>query len=391
MAPKILIIDDSTSVQDSLQEHCSALGYEPVLASSGEEGLRLLRLNHIDLIITDILMPGMSGQDVICHVKETPSLASIPILVISGHADQELVIACIELGAEDVLTKPFIPALLHARLHACLGRSELRDMELRLREEKATEKCSRELIGALCHNFNQPLTAAMGDIQILARLASCIVQNDDCLIHEQARSGEAKNQPVDVLAVGLYRITRKEAMQGLQDASASVAKSLNRMADLIRNIRTLVRPISKDYLTTGTITDLEESTKHTVLIAGNNTAILNYAECLAAAGHSVIHASTPHEAILHARFSSPHLVVLELRTPVPEDLCEILRFKSLHELVMPVVIISEHEYPQEMECLKKHLEAIDAYICSSGTGIGDLLLARVAELLQIHRKGILQH
>ena len=283
MAPKILIIDDSRSVQVSLQDHCRALGYETVLADSGEEGLRRLRENNVDLIITDILMPGMSGQDVIRHVKQTPSLASIPVLVVSGHSDQELIVTCIELGAEDVLTKPFIPALLHARLQASLRRSELRKMEMQMREVRAAEKCSRELVGALCHNFNQPLTTAMGNIQMLVRLVNCLDQQDACFVHEQTVLNNVPDfgaQPLEVHTAGGQNISRKEIFQGIRETSEAASTSLNRVADLVRNIRALVRPVPKEYLNSGAITDLAASSKHTVLVAGNSEASYGYASCI---------------------------------------------------------------------------------------------------------------
>ncbi len=168
--PTILIIEHSKIVRKLLKQECRSEGYKTISAKSGEQGLNLLREYSIDLVITSIVLPGISGDELIEQMKNTPSLSAIPILVISGETAQENVVRCIKLGAEDLLSKPFVSEVLQARIGSCLEKAELRRKELKMYAEMAAEKCSQEMVGAICHNFNQALTTGMCNLDILKRL-----------------------------------------------------------------------------------------------------------------------------------------------------------------------------------------------------------------------------
>ncbi len=126
---RVLIVDDEDLNVEVLCRRLQREGYRPTGVSSGPEALDLLRSCEFDAILLDLLMPGMSGLDVLHLLKQHAQLRHIPVIMLSALSDVERVAQCIELGAEDYLPKPINSTLLRARLGACLEKKQLRDKE----------------------------------------------------------------------------------------------------------------------------------------------------------------------------------------------------------------------------------------------------------------------
>ena len=126
----ILVVDDQATQRKKLTMAVRELGHEVDSASDGREALLKVRSNSYDLILLDILMPGMDGFEVMEFLKKDPSLRDIPIIVISA-LDNEMgsVVKAIELGAQDFLPKHFDPVLLRARIDSSLVKKRNRDRE----------------------------------------------------------------------------------------------------------------------------------------------------------------------------------------------------------------------------------------------------------------------
>jgi class 3 adenylate cyclase len=139
---RILIVDDHESNRDLLSRRLMREAHRVVTAASGESALALVEREPFDLILLDLLMPGMSGYEVLERLKCDPRHGDIPVLMISALDEVDSAVRCIEAGAEDYLAKPFDPVLLRARVNACLEKKRLRDREkiilqqLRLEKEK---------------------------------------------------------------------------------------------------------------------------------------------------------------------------------------------------------------------------------------------------------------
>lgn len=127
---RVLVVDDSATSRIKLAVAVRALGHEVVDADSGASGLEILRVEAIDLILLDIVMPEMDGYDVLRALGRDPVLSEVPVLVISSLEDNKEIVAAIELGAIDFLPKNVDPLLLKARVSACLEKKRLRDLEL---------------------------------------------------------------------------------------------------------------------------------------------------------------------------------------------------------------------------------------------------------------------
>ncbi len=126
----ILVVDDDPLNRTMLSMSLGNEGHHVLEAGNGHEAIATLSEHAIDLVLTDIEMPAMDGYGLLNHRAGDDRLKAIPFIVISGVDEMESIIACIKLGAEDYLPKPFDPVLLHARVGACVEKKRMTD-ELR--------------------------------------------------------------------------------------------------------------------------------------------------------------------------------------------------------------------------------------------------------------------
>ena len=117
---RILVVDDESHIRRSLQVHLESHGYAVETAESGEEALSLVVQRRPDVMLVDLLLPGLSGVDVIRHVREA---SSIPILMLSAIGDEPRKVEALEAGADDYMTKPFGMEELLARIRSLLRRA----------------------------------------------------------------------------------------------------------------------------------------------------------------------------------------------------------------------------------------------------------------------------
>ncbi|MGI9303148.1 MAG: adenylate/guanylate cyclase domain-containing protein, partial [Gammaproteobacteria bacterium] len=112
----------------SMDKRLRRLGFSHVAtAASGDEALNIIRQGGIDLVLLDIMMPTVSGYDVLEKLRADGLLANLPVIVVTALDDLESTVRCIEIGAEDHLTKPVNRTLLEARINATLEKKRLRD------------------------------------------------------------------------------------------------------------------------------------------------------------------------------------------------------------------------------------------------------------------------
>jgi adenylate cyclase len=134
--PTVLVIDDLPQNTRLLEAILTPKGYRVMTAGSGEEGLRLLGENQPDLVLLDILMPGMDGYEVCSRIRDDPATAFLPVVMITASGDQEKRRA-LETGADDFVTKPFDQTELLARVRSLVRIKQHHDTIERQREELA--------------------------------------------------------------------------------------------------------------------------------------------------------------------------------------------------------------------------------------------------------------
>jgi class 3 adenylate cyclase len=131
----ILAVDDLPENRDLVSRLLSKAGHTVITAESGEEALELLETMGVDVVLLDLMMPGIGGAEVLQHLKNDDRLRATPVIMISGRQDMDQIVACIEAGADDYLLKPFNPVLLQARISAGIERKRWFDREDQYREQ----------------------------------------------------------------------------------------------------------------------------------------------------------------------------------------------------------------------------------------------------------------
>jgi CheY-like chemotaxis protein len=126
----ILVVDDNDLNRDLLGRRLLQLGHRVDLAGDGDTALRMLRRRPYDLMLLDIVMPGLDGYEVLACLRADPDLATLPVLVISALTEMDSVARCIELGAVDFLPKHVDPVVLRARVSRSIEQKRARDREL---------------------------------------------------------------------------------------------------------------------------------------------------------------------------------------------------------------------------------------------------------------------
>jgi adenylate cyclase len=142
----ILIADDNRVNRLLLGRGVQQDGHHVVFAEHGREALELLRAQPFDLILLDVLMPELDGYGVLEAVRQDPHLRDIPVIVTSSLDEIDSVVRCLEMGAEDYLTKPVNPILLKARLNSSLEKKRLRDQQRELISKFATREVAEDLL-----------------------------------------------------------------------------------------------------------------------------------------------------------------------------------------------------------------------------------------------------
>ncbi len=119
MSQKILVVDDEQSITDLLAYNLRRNGYQPIVAHDGHQALRLAQVEQPDLVILDLMLPGLDGLDV-CRALQRES--AVPIIMLTARDEEVDRVVGLELGADDYVTKPFSVRELMARVRAVLRR-----------------------------------------------------------------------------------------------------------------------------------------------------------------------------------------------------------------------------------------------------------------------------
>jgi class 3 adenylate cyclase/DNA-binding response OmpR family regulator len=214
---RVLVVDDNETNRDVLSRRLAQQGHAVSVAEDGEQALAALAARDYDLVLLDIMMPGLNGYEVLERVRADDRLRQVPVIVVSAVEHVQSVVRCLQMGAEDYVTKPFDPALLRARVEACLEKKRLRDRE---------QAHLRRLEG-----FNETLTRRVAEATAEVRAQSETLERRVRELTALSEVSMAINSVMDVTLV-LERILElsKEVMR----AEASSLLVLDREAGRLR-------------------------------------------------------------------------------------------------------------------------------------------------------------
>jgi two-component system sensor histidine kinase/response regulator len=176
---RILVVDDQSSNVQVVGLILGTLGHEIVPASDGATALKRVEALVPDLILLDLLMPGMSGRDVCLELKKNPEWRDIPVIFLSAADDKDLIVSALDAGGVDYITKPFNQAELVSRVRTQLALKAARDRLKELAEDKD------ELLGILAHDLKNHL----GGLNMSAKLLYERIRN----LHDERIQRLAEN------------------------------------------------------------------------------------------------------------------------------------------------------------------------------------------------------
>ena len=171
--PRVLVAEDEVDLRafivDSLSATC-----EVDAAGNGAEALELMNKHRPDLVLTDVMMPEVSGLDLTRRIKGDPSLRNIPVILLTARGENEAALEGYEAGADDFVSKPFHTKVLQARIRAHL---KMRGLSLQLADQ-ARLASAGTLAAGLAHEVKNPLNAAVNAARVLQQGGSSRVSNE---------------------------------------------------------------------------------------------------------------------------------------------------------------------------------------------------------------------
>lgn len=140
MGKVILAVDDEEHILELLEYNLESNGFRVLTAGSGEEGIEILKKEAVDLVLLDIMLPGIDGMEMLKRIRKNSELAELPVIMLTAKSEEINKVLGLEVGADDYISKPFGIYELVARVKAVLRRSE------RTKDVSATEKEKDEVI-----------------------------------------------------------------------------------------------------------------------------------------------------------------------------------------------------------------------------------------------------
>ncbi len=165
--PTILLVEDNDDLRNYLARSLSSQ-YRMLVARDGLEALSTLHRKPVDLVVSDLMMPRMDGQQLCAEIRADGALSRIPIIIVTARASSEAVIEGLKLGADDYVTKPFVVNELEARIAAHLRRKRAED---ELIERDSRLAAIGQMSSAVAHDLRNALTIVKGYAELADQIA----------------------------------------------------------------------------------------------------------------------------------------------------------------------------------------------------------------------------
>jgi two-component system alkaline phosphatase synthesis response regulator PhoP len=201
---KILIVDDEKDISKLLDYNLKQQGYSTAIVDNGEDSLKLSRELKVDLILLDIMLPGINGIDVCTILKNDSDTENIPIIMLSAKGEENDIIRGLEVGADDYVTKPFSISILSARIKRLLKRNKKQTDNSSISFKELTiEVNSREV-----YVDNERIELTFTEFEILKLLSShrkWVYTRDQIIDNVHGEDYAVTDRSIDFQIVGLRK------------------------------------------------------------------------------------------------------------------------------------------------------------------------------------------
>lgn len=208
----LFVVEDEDDILELLRYHLTREGYAVASASNGEEALAAIPKVLPDLVLLDLMLPGLHGLDVCRELKKDARTAAIPIIMVTAKGEESDVVAGLEMGADDYLPKPFSMKILLARVRAVLRRKQapttddkapLRVQDLVIDPQRREVRLKGKAIDLTCTEF--------GLLHFLAGRPGWVMTRDQIIDAVRGEDYAVTDRSVDVQIVGLRKKLGKGA------------------------------------------------------------------------------------------------------------------------------------------------------------------------------------
>ncbi|MFO0689575.1 MAG: ATP-binding protein [Myxococcota bacterium] len=256
--PRVLVTDDNRDMRELLR-FVLEKEFEVETAKNGLEALERVAADPPALVVTDLMMPGLSGTELCERIKTTDSLRDIPVMIVSSKAEGEMKVKGLELGADDYVTKPFHPREVMARARALIRlREAQREVAQRNAElQGALDRLSRtqtqliqserlaavgELAAGIAHEVNNPVNYALNAARALKSITAELQEVAERFDRLHVEDGEQMVAYVKALRAHLDELDMPEVVRSIDDIVRIISDGLERTKKLVGDLRDYAMP-----------------------------------------------------------------------------------------------------------------------------------------------------
>ncbi len=209
----ILIVDDEEDIIELIKFNLKNEGYSILTAMTGEQAIKIAKKSTPDLIVLDLMLPGMDGLEVTDYLKNFEITRNIPIVMVTAKGDESDVVTGLELGATDYISKPFSPKVMVARIRAILRRRRKKSMDIHGEIKKEGDI----IIDRARHMVfikDKPVDLTLSEFELLAFLAGkkgWVFTRDQIVNAVHGENYAVTERSIDVLVAGLRKKLKNQA------------------------------------------------------------------------------------------------------------------------------------------------------------------------------------
>jgi DNA-binding response OmpR family regulator len=229
----LLVIEDDAFQQELLKIWLEAENYAVLIASSGEQALNILAEHQPDLILLDLVMPGLSGFQVAKHLKDNPETRQIPVVVVTATDDQNKRIEVLAIGVDDFLSKPVDRIELLLRVKNLL-QSRAYFKQLQARQAHLLQLESMASVGALINSVTSEINKPLHELQAIVGLAKEHSANNIQLIDLFAKATQHIER-ISLIAHNTQLYVKSISTQSMMDECCDISKVLEQVLELLNN------------------------------------------------------------------------------------------------------------------------------------------------------------